>query len=385
MLKEAAFSPKSEKCSANLILGVDLILYLYVLRDFIKYVIGTLVLCTFLFILFDFIHRSTKYFAEHKAETRYIVEFYLTQIPQQMIQVLPIASLLSGMVVMVLLSRTNEITAMRACGMGPFRIAAPVISGGLLLSVAAFFFGEFVAPYASARMHYVQDVLIEGSKADEARTNASWRRIDNSLFHFSNYDPTAKILHGVTITSLDSRHRTSRIDFIRKAQFNEDNGKWNAENIVTRSFTDDGHLGSLTKKDKLEMLLPFEVEKLVKERRKTEELSLAEMKTDVKRGRRAGLDVATLYLDMHAKFAFYFASLFVSILGLRFAYRSERNVETARGVLLAIGIGISYWFILNAFKAVGKRGILPPMLAAWGANFCMMLAGAYEFYKAKKA
>jgi lipopolysaccharide export system permease protein len=302
-----------------------------------------------------------------------------------MIQVLPIASLLAGTIVMVLFSRTNEITAMRACGMGPFRIALPVVSGGLFLSLAAFFLGEFVAPYASERMHYVQDVLIEGSRADEAITSASWRKINNSLFHFADYDPSERILHGVTITTLDSKFRTARIDFIRKATYNSTTGKWLADRTVTRSFTEDGALGSLTSSTSNSIPLPFEIEKLVKERRKTEELSLLEMKTDVNRGRRAGLDVASLYLDMHIKFAFYFASFFVSILGLRFAYRSERNVETARGVLVAIGIGISYWFILNAFKAIGKRGILTPMVAAWGANFCMMLAGIYELYKAKKA
>jgi lipopolysaccharide export LptBFGC system permease protein LptF len=48
--------------------------------------------------------------------------------------------------------------------------------------------------------------------------------------------------------------------------------------------------------------------------------------------------------------------------------------------LTAFGIGISYWFILNAAKALGKRGDLPPFVAGWFADcfvFSVVLAQAW--------
>ena len=44
-------------------------LFLYVLRDFFKYVVGTLLLCVFLFLLFDFIHKTTRYIPRYNPET----------------------------------------------------------------------------------------------------------------------------------------------------------------------------------------------------------------------------------------------------------------------------------------------------------------------------
>ena len=81
--------------------------FLYILRDYLKYVFGTVLLTVFLFILFDFIHKTTQYFPKYNPTTKVIIKFYALQIPLQVMQALPIAALLPGVVTMVLLSRTN--------------------------------------------------------------------------------------------------------------------------------------------------------------------------------------------------------------------------------------------------------------------------------------
>ena len=68
----------------------------------------------------------------------------------------------------------------------------------------------------------------------------------------------------------------------------------------------------------------------------------------------------------------------MSLIGLKFAYTSERSTETAKGILLAVAIGISYWFILNATSALGKRGSISPFFAGWAANFVILFAALYS-------
>ena len=151
-------------------------LFLYVFRDFLKYVLGTLVLCIFLFILFDFIHKTTKYFAQYKPSFELVLQMYWYLLPSHLSQALPLASLLASVITMVLLSRTNEITAMRAAGMGPIRIGLPLAVGGLLLSCVAYFVNERVIPKTSHKLHYVQDVQIEGGQAAEVASHTRWQR-----------------------------------------------------------------------------------------------------------------------------------------------------------------------------------------------------------------
>src|SRR5690606_6451539 len=135
-------------------------LFLYIVREYLKYVAGTVVLTVFLFVLFDFIHKMTKDFAQHNPSGETIFRFYLFQIPGQIVQALPIASLLASVICMILLSRSNEITAMRAAGMGPLQIGAPLAAGGMLLSMGSLIIGEVFVPKFAQRVHYVQQVLI---------------------------------------------------------------------------------------------------------------------------------------------------------------------------------------------------------------------------------
>ena len=82
-----------------------MILFFYVLKDFVKYVIGTLLLVVFLFLLFDFIHKTTRYIPRYNPDTNLLIKYYIYFIPNLIAQALPIASLLASVVTMVLLSR----------------------------------------------------------------------------------------------------------------------------------------------------------------------------------------------------------------------------------------------------------------------------------------
>ena len=67
-------------------------LFWYILKDYLKYVIGTIVLTVFLFVLFDFINKATKDFADYHPSTATIFRFYAVQVPGQVVQALPIAA-----------------------------------------------------------------------------------------------------------------------------------------------------------------------------------------------------------------------------------------------------------------------------------------------------
>jgi lipopolysaccharide export LptBFGC system permease protein LptF len=52
-----------------------------------------------------------------------------------------------------------------------------------------------------------------------------------------------------------------------------------------------------------------------------------------------------------------------------------------RGALYGVGLGIiialSYWIGMNVFMAVGKAGLLSPMLAAWTPNIIVSACAVY--------
>jgi lipopolysaccharide export system permease protein len=359
-------------------------LFLYIFKDFIKYVIGTLVLCMFLFVLFDFIHKTTKYFAQYKPSTDLIVQMYLYQLPTHISQALPIASLLASVITMVLLSRTNEITAMRAAGMGPFKIGLPLAVGGIFLSVLAYLVNEKVIPKTAHKLHYVQDVLIEGGQAAEVASHTRWQRRGNLLVSFKDYDIPSQRILGLNIVDVKSSFQPDRIIEAVSAKYSPEADVWDADDILITYFADNGAIDFSERRKSMTLHLTVDPKKLMRDRRTPEEMSVSELRDVISRGEKSGSDTLAYQVDLQVKLAYPLAAFVVSLIGLKFGYRSERTTETARSVLTAFLIGISYWFVLNAFKALGKRGTIPPFVAGWFADFFIFAVVIVQAWRSRR-
>lgn len=360
-------------------------LFLYVLRDFFKYVIGTLVLVVFLFVLFDFIHKTTRYIPRYNPDTTLLVKYYAYQLPTLILQALPIASLLSSVVCMVLLSRTNEVTAMRAAGMGPLKIGSPLAVGGAILCLVSVVLGEFILPKSSARMHYVQEVEIEKGSEIQLAEGARWVRAGSNLFHFRDFDPLTNQMAGIRMIEAGPSFRPKRIIDGDFALYRAETNDWLVSSVRITYFWPNGTVSYTENKSELALDIPAEPQKLKRDRREPNELGVDELLDIIRRGEASGADVLAYRVDLHVKLAFHLASFVVSLIGLKFGYRSERSMETAKGILMAIAVGVSYWFILNSGRALSNRGSIPPWVGAWSANVIVLGFSWISIYRNRRS
>ena len=359
-------------------------IFLYILKDYLKYVFGTVFLCIFLFVLFDFIHKSGRYFAKYNPDPSVILDYYIQQMPFQVLQALPIASLLGSIVVMLLLGRTNEITAMRAAGMTPLRIGAPVFAGALFLCLIGFLIGETVLPKSAMRMHYIEDVLIEGKSDDKRMQKGNWFRVKEKFFNFVDFDRNLNKLYNLVILVKSTKEfKLNEMIHAESATFNSARGTWDLNDISIYRFLSGGQV-QLTKSLEFPMSLPIEPQKLTADPRRPDELSLSELSERVGRGLGTGTNVREIQVAYHVKIAFIFASFMVCFVGLKFGYKSERATETVVSVLLGIGLGVSYWFLLSAGRALANGGNIEPWLGAWLPNFVLGSLGVFELYRLHK-
>jgi lipopolysaccharide export system permease protein len=360
-------------------------LFRYVIREYFRYVFGTVALCVFLFVLFDFMHKTSREFAEYQPSGPAIAKFYFYQIPFQIIQALPIASLIASVVSMALLSRGNEVTVMRAVGMGPLRIGFPLVAGGSLLTVAAFLGGELIVPASSQKMHYVQDVLIKGESDSALGKGEQWVRDKSRFVNFSDFDQEAGTLGRVTITEIDDNFGPEKVTQAKEAIYSRTQGNWNLQDVEISEFGRDRTLIAHRMVNSVLAFLPIDPSKLKRERRRPDEMSAGELTDLIRTGKESGKDVLTERIALSTKWAYPFAAVLVSLMGLRFGYRSERTNETMKNLILAFLTGLSYWFILSAARALGTRGDISPGIAAWTANVVMLSIVSVQLWTIKKA
>lgn len=359
-------------------------LFLYVLREYFKYVIGTTVVIVFLFMLFDFMHKTTKYFAEYNPSSSDVFLFYVYQLPFQVSQTLPISALFGSVVSMVLLSRTNEITVIRAVGLGPSYIISPLAFGGIMLSLISLVINFWVVPFSSKQMRYIQKVSIEGESVTEFAEGPGWVRKEDRLFNFQEFNPLYNRLEHIKLIKLNSEFNLEEMILASNATYVSEDDTWKFVDVSINKFSKNGVLISQKSVKSMYSSLPIQPDKMVRDRRVPDEMSVSELREIIEKGDLAGTDVLAEKISINVKWAYPFAAFFVSLLGIRFAFASERKTESIKGILIAFGVGLSYWFIFSASRAFGARGDLSPFLAAWSANFVMLIIAGFQFWVVRR-
>ena len=146
------------------LIGLYMRIYWYIVREYFRYLAINLLLALSLFIIFDFIHKATTYFETYEPTFEHIALYYIYRTPYEVFQLLPIASLLAGVIAMVLLNRSGEIAAMRASGMSTLQLSLPLIVAGTSLSFFLWVLGNYVVPKTAIKLRYVEHVLKEGKE-----------------------------------------------------------------------------------------------------------------------------------------------------------------------------------------------------------------------------
>lgn len=308
------------------------------------------------------------------------MSYYFYLIPFQVVQTLPIASLLSSVTVMILLNRSNEVTAMRAAGMGPIKILSPLLTGGIILMSLGYLLNEVVVPRASQKMHYIKKVQIEGKAQLDSLNPTNWIRQSSKLFHYGDKGPNT-VLHDIEVVETSSSFFPNSVLVSKKAIFRGDQQKWFIESGHRLHFATNGVLTE-THEVKRELIsLPILPENLAGEGRLPDELSISELSNRVADGNNSGMDVVSYNIAWHTKLAFPLSILLVSLFGVSFGYRSERSPETVKGILLAITVGIGYWFLLSAGRALASTGDIATWVGPWLGSIYLAITVGVQFWR----
>ena len=122
----------------------------------------------------------------------------------------------------------------------------------------------------------------------------------------------------------------------------------------------------------MELKIPTDPTGLQKNVTSISEFSASELDKLIKQRKKYGMTISGYDIAYHSKIAFYFASLLISIIGLFFAFKSERSTGMASGIMFAILLGMSYWFSLTFSTMLGNQHVVPVVLAAWLPNIMIV-------------
>ena len=316
-----------------------------------------------------------------------VVFYYMIKLPSYLSVVLPLALLVSLLYTLGQLHRNNEITAMRAAGVGLFRITRSIWAVGLLLCGLMWYINATVIPWSMEESRAIKDdikyrqdsknLTVEnlGVKPNVAFDNRKAGR----MWFFNRYSQFSGRGYGVSVVELDSQRREKSRLLAREALVDPVLGGWvfrdgrqltvNVEDgEVDRSalFTE------LRRPDWDEdpaLMLIFDA--------KPHNLSITQLERII----------AFFSIDDNPKLKAYqvryyglladtLSPLIIIALAIPFAVSGVR-VNPAVGVSKSLGLFVVYFVLLKISSMLGGRDVIPVLWAALLPSLTMLGAGLF--------
>ena len=306
---------------------------------------------------------------------RDMLAFFIFKLPEMIGQAAAFSILMATLLTLGLLSRNSEITAMRSCGVSLFRISLPMLVLGLVASLLLLVNTELVVPKSYERMDYIERIAIkkQGVNAVFKRNNI-WFRSDSMIIQAQLFEAKEKMLKGITVWKLDAAmNPLVRID-AESAEFQND--RWILKKAIVKDFSK-GQGFTMQSVPAMDIAFKLRIDDLRVLDRNADNLSYRNLKEYAENLSSGGYQAFRYLTMMHAKLSAPFAAFVMVVLGIPFALRNSRSGGIALGIGASIGIGFAYFVVNAVLLSYGRSGVLPPVVAAWGANLVFVLGGVW--------
>ncbi|HEV8658287.1 MAG TPA: LPS export ABC transporter permease LptG, partial [Thermoanaerobaculia bacterium] len=343
----------------------------YVLREFAK-ILGLVVVSVMaLFIIIDYteIARDIR---ENNIAFHTIFTYYRFYIFQVLNLTLPISVLVATLVTFGILSKNNEVTALKSGGVSLYRVALPIVAIAGVISVLSYFVLDFVLPYSNQRVATIKR-KIEGKRPISAGAQKLWfYGKGRYLINFLSYDRNQQELSQVQVFEFHpTEFRLTRRVYAQRAKWN--GRAWVFDDGWIRSFLENGTYTYAPITSPLALYYPETPEDFETEVRAPDQMTFAQLHRYIDTIRKSGYGAEDLAVKLYTKTSWPAISLVMALIALPFAFKIGRR-GALYGVGIALVLGIVYWMIFAIFTKFGEVGNLPAILSAWSANILFAIA-----------
>jgi LPS export ABC transporter permease LptG len=307
--------------------------------------------------------------------------FFLT--PELIYETLPFAILVAVLVHLGVLSKQNEITAFRACGVSLYRLATPLLAAGLVFAGALFLFDFYYVPGANLKQDAMRDEIKGRPKQTYQRADHKWIMGHSRVYYYEFFDHAAGVMHGVNVFDMDpNTFRLQRETVAERAQWSPSLKTWVFENgwscrfagdscSAYRSFSSASESQAATFPDLTEPPDYF-VTAAVQEK----QMNFLRLKEYIHDLKERGYPAGKLQVQFYMKFALPLFALIMAMIAVPYGFLVGSRGAMA-GIGVSLGIGVAYKGLGILFEKIGDVGLLPPAMAAWSPDILFGLAGLY--------
>lgn len=351
----------------------------YVLRNFLQAYIYCIAGFISIWLIFDVSDNISTFIDQNIGVVR-VVQYYLTQVPQVFVILLPVSLLLALLFCLGRMSRANEIVSMLTAGVSVPRVLLPLLIMGLLTVWASTALNYRLAPHADlARKNFINSDRTR--KESQIEGQIFRNRTDNRTWFIQSFRAGQNVLRNVQVLQQDTHDNIVTNYIANRAVFHPETTSWELENAKVVNYDAQGNIVHEEIKPTLTISHWSETPyRLSSANVRAEYLSVHELRDYLHFNSDFPKTLlAPFYTHLQYRLALPWTCLVVVLIAAPLGIGFSR-----RGILSSVAASIilvfSMNFLTHLFLALGEGDRIPSWTAAWTPNLIFAAIGLYLLF-----
>lgn len=348
----------------------------FLIKEFLMFFTTLVIGLAVLFLGVDFFSK----FWSFNLPVSKILFIYIYKVPAALQQFVPVAVLMTTLLVLSNMSQQNEILALYSSGIGNFRLLSTLVTVVSMICTVSFLaFDTFVPIFSKKQILITQGLDPSQEQFIHFNRNRFWYRSGTILYNVGRFVSETNTLEDINIYCLDSDFHVSKTIRAKKATFTDndwvlENGfsvRYDTKNHYPVSEVFSGKTGVIPEKPG-----DFKTLKVVEET-----MRLKDLRRYITRNRGYGLDTTHQEVHYHERISMIFTPLIFVLLAIPFAIKPLRTQSIPRSIGFCFLAVFTYLLLLRMTLSLGKGGEIPPILAGWSTNVLYLSYSVFAMFK----
>ncbi len=348
----------------------------YVLKELLYPFVFGIAAFSSIFIASTMLFKITQYMTRYGASLETVVRLFMYNLPEIINYTFPMSMLLAALMAFGKLSGSSEIIAMKAGGVSYYRIVAPVLVVGFVVSMFSLVWAEKVVPASKGEASRIlsEEIKHKGRPTTQSHIVIKTISGDTQRVTYANkFDETQGKMTDITIEEFN-KGKISRIQTAREGYW--ENGTWRIVNGNVFALDDEDGVHSSAKFKEQIIPLNFSPKQISWEQKDPEEMTIRELREYIGMLEAQQSPTDRQWCEIFMRINIPLASFFFAMIGACLGTQKQRTSSS-------IGLGISiivifiYYAIMTFTTGLGKGGVMPPLLACALPNILCLFTGLH--------
>ena len=347
-------------------------LNIYLLKEFLSFFFGALILFVILITVAEISSRLSTY-TQNMHNIKYFLSYHIFKMPFYTYYIFPIALMFSSTYVLGTFVKNKEMIAIENSGISLFKFSTPIFIIVIFLCTSLVFFWEFVAAPLNKKAFDIND-FIKGKGEREFSGDWTLFGADNYVYFLEAYSYKDKYMINAIILKLrDDGGIEMRISS-PKIQWVQEEDKWYVTKGTLTKFTENKEIS-------VEKITNYPLDVKEKERHfiptpPLDSMSLSYEYKFIKLRKEINMATLKYETDFHYRISYCFSGFIIVMLASLFSKFSTQSVLVV-SLVLVILVALFYYSVVMIFRSMGEAGNINAFIAAWVPNiifsiFCIL-------------